>query len=129
MDKFQFQISDDTFIFICFLADSVATPHGINDILSRPVAMNTPVSSALGTALAGAIPRFSLNAAAVAAGGMYFGPTNGGLHKLTAGQLYWNSMVQNQALWRERLAGSGKYLSSKVKFIYYYHDVILCICC
>ncbi|RWS22507.1 homeobox protein Nkx-6.2-like protein [Leptotrombidium deliense] len=88
------------------------TPHGINDILSRPATLTTPVTAALGP-LASALPRFSLNAAAVAAGGMYFAPTNGNLHKLAAGlsdlsgrHLYWPSMVQNQALWRERLAGS-----------------------
>ncbi|RWS12837.1 homeobox protein Nkx-6.2-like protein [Dinothrombium tinctorium] len=88
------------------------TPHGINDILNRPATISTPVTATLGT-LAGALPRFSLGAAAVAAGGMYFGPTNGGLHKLAAGlqdlsgrHLYWPSMVQNQALWRERLSGS-----------------------
>ncbi|XP_074593722.1 uncharacterized protein LOC141849338 isoform X2 [Brevipalpus obovatus] len=80
-----------------------ATPHGINDILSRPLAVNGPVTSTLGPSLAGALPRFSIGAAAVA-GGMYF-PSNGGLHKLAANQLYWNSLVQNQALWRERFAG------------------------
>jgi len=80
------------------------TPHGINDILSRPVAMTAPVNATLGTALAGALPRFNIGAAA----GMYFGPSNGGLHKLAAGQLYWNSMVQNPALWRERLSNSGQ---------------------
>ena len=83
------------------------TPHGINDILSRPVAMTTPVNATLGTALAGALPRFNIGAAAVA-GGMYFGPTNGGLHKLAANQLYWNTMVQNPALWRERLSNSNQ---------------------
>lgn len=90
------------------------TPHGINDILNRPGALTTPVSTTLGTALAGALPRFSLGAAAVA-GGMYFGSANGNLHKLAAGlgdlssrHLYWPSVVQNQALWRDRLSGSGE---------------------
>jgi len=70
------------------------------------LAVSAPVTSTLGTSLAGALPRFSIGAAAVA-GGMYF-PSNGGLHKLAANQLYWNSLVQNQALWRERFAGGGK---------------------
>lgn len=109
---------------------SVGTPHGIQDILSRPTSFGpgvTPnsaavsVSAALGTALAtGALPRFSLaGAAAVAASqGMYFNAAaaaNSNLHKLAAGlgdlssrHLYWPQMVQNQALWRERFSGSGK---------------------
>lgn len=91
------------------------TSHFINDILSRPATLAaTQSTTALGTALAGALPRFNLGAAAV--GGMYFGPSNGGLHKLALGDLsgrslYWPSMVQNQALWRERLAGTGKAIS------------------
>lgn len=106
---------------------SVGTPHGIQDILSRPTSFGpgvTPnsatVSAALGTALAtGALPRFSLaGAAAVAASqGMYFNAAaaNSNLHKLAAGlgdlstrHLYWPQMVQNQALWRERFSGSGR---------------------
>jgi hypothetical protein len=89
------------------------TSHYINDILSRPATLTAAQSNAaLGTALAGALPRFSLGAAAVA-GGMYFSPTNGLSHKLaslsdlSSRHLYWPSMVQNQALWRERLAGAG----------------------
>lgn len=107
-------------------SSSVGTPHGIQDILSRPTSFGpgiTPpssgaVSAALGTALAtGTLPRFSLaGAAAVAASqGMYFNAANSNLHKLAAGlgdlstrHLYWPQMVQNQALWRERLSGSGK---------------------
>ena len=101
------------------------TSHYINDILSRPATFaTTPSTTALGTALAGALPRFSLGAAAVAAGGMYFSPTNGGLHKLASlgdlsgRHLYWPSMVQNQALWRERLAGAGQYYCFLVVFIF-----------
>lgn len=95
------------------------TSHYINDILSRPsatFAANQP-NTALNTALAGALPRFGLGAAAVA-GGMYFSPTNGLSHKLASlgdlsgRHLYWPSMVQNQAIWRERLAGAGIYSSS-----------------
>lgn len=89
------------------------TSHYINDILSRPATFAAAQSNAaLGSALAGALPRFSLGAAAVA-GGMYFSPSNGLSHKLASlsdlsgRHLYWPSMVQNQALWRERLAGAG----------------------
>jgi hypothetical protein len=91
------------------------TSHYIHDILSRPSAVPfSTTQTQLNTALAGALPRFSLGAAAVAVQqGMYFNPTNGLSHKLaTLGDLsgrhlYWPSMVQNQALWRERLAGAG----------------------
>jgi len=65
------------------------------------------------------LPRFSLGAAAVAAQNMYFSQASaaGGLHKLAAGlagdlsrqQFYWPAMAQNQAIWRERLAGQGMY--------------------
>ncbi|XP_015793794.1 GATA zinc finger domain-containing protein 16-like [Tetranychus urticae] len=101
-----------------------ATSHRISDILSRPSALTSSLSNhshqhshphptptvaavaasaALGSALAaGALPRFSIGAT----GDVYFGPTNGGLHKLAANSLYWNSMVHNQALWRERLASA-----------------------
>ncbi|CAG2102603.1 unnamed protein product [Medioppia subpectinata] len=89
------------------------TSHFIHDILSRPSAAFSASQSntALNTALAGALPRFSLGAAAVAQG-MYFSPNNGLSHKLaqlgdlSGRHLYWPSMVQNQALWRERLAGA-----------------------
>lgn len=106
-----------------------ATSHRISDILSRPSALTLSLSNqnpqlshphpaqsvaavaastALGSALAaGALPRFSIGST----GDVYFGPTNGGLHKLAANSLYWNSMVHNQALWRERLVsatGSGQ---------------------
>lgn len=111
------------------------TPHGIQDILSRPTpfgpgAGQAAASAALGS-LAGALPRFSLaGAAAVAASqGMYFNPANGNLHKLAAGlaagadlsgrhhphHLYWPQMVQNQALWRERLQSQGR-CSPSLKF-------------
>jgi len=70
-----------------------------------------PLRLSLNTALAGALPRFSLPAAVQ---GMYFNSTNGLSHKLATSfgdlsgrHLYWPSMVQNQALWRERLAGAG----------------------
>ncbi|XP_054167134.1 homeobox protein Nkx-6.2-like isoform X2 [Oppia nitens] len=89
------------------------TSHYIHDILSRPSAAlaATQTNTAFNTALAGALPRFSLGAAAVA-GGMYFNQANGLSHKLASlgdlsgRHLYWPSMVQNQALWRERLAGA-----------------------
>lgn len=133
-----------------------ATPHGIQDILSRPTpfgpvtsnssphqapisshsgvtsqAMMTPVGShpmtspssaasslsALGAALQ---PRFSF----AGTQGMYFNPAaaaaaaaSTGLHKLAAGlagdlsgrgaQFYWPQMVQNQAIWRDRLSNAG----------------------
>lgn len=130
-----------------------ATPHGIQDILSRPAPfgqsfpttttssqvasgqtnsqnMMTPVGSvpmttasaasslsALGAALQ---PRFSFPASQ----GMYFNPAaaaaaaaSSGLHKLAAGlagdlsgrapQFYWPQMVQNQAMWRDRLQNAG----------------------
>lgn len=92
------------------------TSHYIHDILSRPSATfpTNQSNQALNSALAGALPRFNLGAAAVAAQGMYFSQTNGlsqklaSLGDLSGRHLYWPSMVQNQALWRERLAGAGK---------------------
>ncbi|KAI1278000.1 Homeobox protein Nkx-6.1 [Halotydeus destructor] len=86
-----------------------ATPHGIQDILSRPAPFVTcgqggqggggvmvptsataTSSAALGNALsaaaaATALPRFSLGAAAVAAQNLYFNQASGGLQKLAAG--------------------------------------------
>lgn len=137
-----------------------ATPHGIQDILSRPApfgpsfpvssasahqasaqansnsqAMMTPVGSvpmtpssaasslsALGAALQ---PRFSF----AGSQGMYFNPAaaaaaaaSTGLHKLAAGlagdlsgrapQFYWPQMVQNQAIWRDRLSNAGNFPAS-----------------
>ncbi|XP_023218473.1 homeobox protein Nkx-6.2-like [Centruroides vittatus] len=81
-----------------------ATPHGINDILSRPSVTSAP---SLGTL--SALPRFSLGVGA----GMYFGPANGGLHKLGLSELqgrphlYWPGMMQNPALWRDRFASAA----------------------
>lgn len=79
------------------VAGGVGTPHGINDILSRPVA-NINVN---------ALPRFNLNMST----GMYFNPAAaafskpGSLAELTARpSLYWPSMMQNPAAWRDRLA-------------------------
>ncbi|KAG8198350.1 hypothetical protein JTE90_021598 [Oedothorax gibbosus] len=80
---------------------SSATPHGINDILSRPT-MTSP--STLGT-LGAALPRFSLGVGP----GMYFSHANPGLHKLGLGDIpgrpshmYWPTV---NPLWRDRLAG------------------------
>lgn len=74
--------------------------------------------SALGAAFQ---PRFSF----AGTQGMYFNPAaaaaaaaSSGLHKLAAGlagdpsgrgaQFYWPQMVQNQAIWRDRLSNAGK---------------------
>uniref|UniRef100_T1J7W0 Homeobox domain-containing protein n=1 Tax=Strigamia maritima TaxID=126957 RepID=T1J7W0_STRMM len=71
------------------------TPHGINDILSRP-------SGALG-----ALPRFNLSTS------MYFSPAAaavgfknpGSLAELTTRPpIYWPTMMQNPAAWRDRLS-------------------------
>lgn len=84
------------------------TPHGIQDILSRPAPTGPPATGPTGL-LAGALPRFSLGAAVAAQNMQYLS------HKLAAGlatdlsrqQFYWPAMAQNQALWRERIAGQG----------------------
>ncbi|XP_053212608.1 homeobox protein Nkx-6.1-like [Panonychus citri] len=57
-------------------------------------------SAALSSSFAGTLPRFSIGTT----GDVYF-PTNGGLHKF-ANSLYWNSMVQSQALWKDKLVGT-----------------------
>ncbi|XP_035210329.1 homeobox protein Nkx-6.2-like [Stegodyphus dumicola] len=79
---------------------SSATPHGINDILSRPTMTSPPTLGALGATL----PRFSLGVGP----GMYFSPANPGLHKLGLGDIpgrpshvYWPTV---NPLWRDRLA-------------------------
>lgn len=85
---------------------SSATPHGINDILSRPT-MTSP--STLGT-LGATLPRFSLGVGP----GMYFSHANPGLHKLGLGDIpgrpshmYWPTV---NPLWRDRLAAPhGRY--------------------
>ncbi|UYV73648.1 NKX6-1 [Cordylochernes scorpioides] len=77
---------------------SAATPHGINDILSRPLPPPPP-ATATATSPLPALPRFSLG---------YF---NGGLHKLGLGELsarphlYWPGV--NPALWRDRFASAA----------------------
>ncbi|XP_013774538.2 homeobox protein Nkx-6.2-like [Limulus polyphemus] len=82
------------------------TPHGINDILGRPLPTSAQALSTLG-----ALPRFSLGMGAAAS--MYFNPANGSLHKLGLGDLparphlYWPGMVQNPALWRDRFASAA----------------------
>ncbi|KAF8790724.1 homeobox protein Nkx-6.1-like [Argiope bruennichi] len=75
---------------------SSATPHGINDILSRPTMTSPPT-------LGAALPRFSLSVGS----GMYFSPTNPTLHKLGLGDIsgrsshvYWPAI---NPLWRDRL--------------------------
>lgn len=79
---------------------SSATPHGINDILSRPTMASPPTLGALSATL----PRFSLGVGP----GMYFSPANSGLHKLGLGEIsgrpshvYWPSV---NPLWRDRIA-------------------------
>lgn len=79
---------------------SSATPHGINDILSRPTMTSPPTLGALGATL----PRFNLGVGP----GMYFSPANPNLHKLGLGEIsgrpshvYWPSV---NPLWRDRLA-------------------------
>ncbi|GIY43828.1 uncharacterized protein CEXT_212771 [Caerostris extrusa] len=78
---------------------SSATPHGINDILSRPTMTSPPTLGTLGATL----PRFSLGVGP----GMYFSPTNPSLHKLGLGDIpgrpshvYWPTV---NPLWRDRL--------------------------
>ncbi|CAL1288415.1 unnamed protein product, partial [Larinioides sclopetarius] len=78
---------------------SSATPHGINDILSRPTMTSPPTLGTLGATL----PRFSLGVGP----GMYFSPTNPSLHKLGLGDIpgrpshvYWPAV---NPLWRDRL--------------------------
>ena len=135
-----------------------ATPHGIQDILSRPAPFGPsfPVSSASHQASAqansnshtmmtpvGSVPMTSSSAASslsalgaalqprfsfAGSQGMYFNPAaaaaaaaSTGLHKLAAGlagdlsgrgpQFYWPQMVQNQAIWRDRLSNAGKFPS------------------
>ncbi|XP_013785691.2 homeobox protein Nkx-6.2-like [Limulus polyphemus] len=83
----------------------LSTPHGINDILRRPIHTS---AQTLGTL--GALPRFSLG---MGTAGMYFNPANGSIHKLGLGDLparphlYWPGMVQNPALWRDRFASAA----------------------
>ncbi|XP_054709325.1 homeobox protein Nkx-6.2-like [Uloborus diversus] len=78
---------------------SSATPHGINDILSRPTMTSPPTLGALGATL----PRFSLGVGP----SMYFSPANPSLHKLGLGDIsgrpshvYWPTV---NPLWRDRL--------------------------
>ncbi|GBL85955.1 hypothetical protein AVEN_63257-1 [Araneus ventricosus] len=86
---------------------SSATPHGINDILSRPTMTSPPTLGTLGATL----PRFSLGVGP----GMYFSPTNPSLHKLGLGDIpgrpshvYWPAV---NPLWRDRLTSpQGKAL-------------------
>lgn len=91
----------------CAYSTASGTPHGINDILGRPVGQGAV--GAVGAAGLGAIglPRFGLGA------GVYFNPANGALHKMGLADLpgrphlYWPSVVQNPALWRDRLASAS----------------------
>ncbi|KAH9362690.1 hypothetical protein HPB48_001213 [Haemaphysalis longicornis] len=84
----------------CAYSSASGTPHGINDILGRP-----PGAAGLGAI---GLPRFGLGAA-----GVYFNPANGALHKMGLAELpgrphlYWPGVVQNPALWRDRLASAS----------------------
>ncbi|XP_015922472.2 homeobox protein Nkx-6.2-like [Parasteatoda tepidariorum] len=82
----------------CITPVSSATPHGINDILSRPTMTSPPTLGTLGAAL----PKISLGVGP----GMYFAPTNPSLHKLgdipgRPSHVYWPTV---NSLWRDRLA-------------------------
>lgn len=94
----------------CAYSTASGTPHGINDILGRPVGQAAVgAAGAVGATGLGAIglPRFGLGA------GVYFNPANGALHKMGLADLpgrphlYWPSVVQNPALWRDRLASAS----------------------
>ena len=78
-------------------------PHPTPPLLSSQNQSTATVdaSATLGSTFAGALPRFSIGNT----GDVYF-PTSNGLHKF-ANSLYWNSMVQNQALWKDKLVGTG----------------------
>lgn len=80
---------------------SSGTPHGINDILGRPIAATGP---SLGTTL-GALPRLGLG---MTAAGMYFGGPKLGLGDLPGRpHIYWPNVLQSQALWRDRFASAA----------------------
>ncbi|EEC19839.1 homeobox protein Nkx-6.2, putative [Ixodes scapularis] len=96
----------------CAYSTASGTPHGINDILGRPVGQAAVgAAGAVGATGLGAIglPRFGLGVGA----GVYFNPANGALHKMGLADLpgrphlYWPSVVQNPALWRDRLASAS----------------------
>ncbi|KAH7983795.1 homeobox protein Nkx-6.2 [Rhipicephalus sanguineus] len=90
----------------CAYSSASGTPHGINDILGRPQAA-AAAAAAAGLGAIG-LPRFGLGAA-----GVYFNPANGALHKMGLAELpgrphlYWPGVVQNPALWRDRLASAS----------------------
>ncbi|XP_064485112.1 homeobox protein Nkx-6.2-like [Ornithodoros turicata] len=90
----------------CAYTMASGTPHGINDILGRPIGQ-TAVGPAASLSAIG-LPRFGLGVGA----GMYFNPANG-LHKMGLSDLpgrphlYWPSVVQNPSLWRDRLSSAS----------------------
>lgn len=82
-------------------SSSSGTPHGINDILGRPIATSAP--SALGTLTA--LPRLGLG---MGAAGMYFGTPKVGLGDFPGRpHIYWPNVLQSQALWRDRFASAA----------------------
>lgn len=97
---------------------SSGTPHGINDILGRPVGAAPPT---LGTTL-GALPRLGLG---MSAAGMYFGGPKLGLGDLPGRpHIYWPNVLQSQALWRDRFASAaGKSNSFHIHFLIYLINV------
>ncbi|XP_070386801.1 homeobox protein Nkx-6.2-like isoform X2 [Dermacentor albipictus] len=92
----------------CTYSSASGTPHGINDILGRPQAAAAAAAAAAAGLGAIGLPRFGLGAA-----GVYFNPANGALHKMGLAELpgrphlYWPGVVQNPALWRDRLASAS----------------------
>lgn len=92
-----------------------SNPHGIDSILSRP----TPVTSAQLNALGGAMPRFSI-AAAAANMAQYLSQNQGAQMKSNHGalvdrtHLYWpglQGLVANPMAWRDRLGSMSASLS------------------
>ncbi|CAL1295450.1 unnamed protein product [Larinioides sclopetarius] len=78
---------------------SSGTPHGINDILGRPVSTSAPTLGTLS-----ALPRLSLGMGA----GMYFGGPKVGLGDFPGRpHIYWPNVLQSQALWRDRFASAA----------------------
>lgn len=84
-------------------SSSSGTPHGINDILGRPIATTAPLGALT------ALPRLGLaGMAGAAAAGMYFGGPKVGLGDFPGRpHIYWPNVLQSQALWRDRFASAA----------------------